>query len=109
MNGHFSSQNNSYWCSINLCLIQEVPLRDAKVGMWYTMNKLLGPYFILKQIISYICETNINRIILTEEESAYTWFQKESVSAHTTDDPFVTLEGMFGDNNKSWFIVRLFA
>jgi hypothetical protein len=91
---------NWHWSSVNTHSLHEVPLHYVKYGVWCTINakQITGPTCCVETINSDMYMRLIlteSFVQLTEEEQLYTWFQQDSVTAHTTDDSLAALE-VFG-------------
>lgn len=102
LSGYVNSQNTRYWDTENPNLVHEVPLHDAKVGVWCAVSgrRIIGPIFFYDTVNS---ERYVNNILqpffdmLTEEEREYGYFQQDGATAHTSHLSMETIENVFSD------------
>src|SRR6185437_9724828 len=86
LTGYVNSQNNRYWSNENPHQLHEVPLHDAKVGVWCAISRtrLIGPIFFDDTVTSRRYIDNILNPFfeqLTEEEKFGGTFQQDNATA----------------------------
>lgn len=102
LNGHVASQNNRYWSTENPHLIHEIPLHDAKVGVWcaITAQRIIGPIFFNETVNSERYRANILAPffqLLSHYERENGYFQQDSATAHTAHNSLNDIKEVFED------------
>ena len=102
LRGHVCSQNNRYWSTENPRIIHEVPLHDAKIGVWCAVSakRIIGPIFFEDTINSERYRTQILAPffqLLSDNERQYGYFQQDSATAHTAADSLDAIREVFDD------------
>jgi len=93
------------WLVVNPDEIQETPMPDQKVGVWYvaSWSKVIGPTFFENIINSEHYDILYPFIAqLTEDKIAHAHFQQDSATAHMAHVLLAFLHDVFND----WLMSR---